>query len=336
MVGMASRVPSRRLVIGASLGAVGVAACGGPSTGTDPTTASRSGAGTSGNATSGTATSGKSTSDPATSTPPPLPELPGGGRTIFPANRLFGWCGAPGAPALGQLGIGDLSTEMDAMLKTSPQWGDGRKVLPVAELIATVVQGSPGRDGLFRARVDDTVIQTWLTAARKRKALLLLNIQPGRARFLDEATSYEKWLREPDVGLALDPEWAIGPGERPGRVFGHTTGAIVDEVAAYLSGLVRANDLPEKALIVHVLRPQILRAPEGLHPHQGVALVKSVDGIGGVEAKTDTYERVMAGTPSYFRPGFKLFFSEDAKAGPLMTATQVLALTPQPDYVLYE
>lgn len=222
------------------------------------------------------------------------------------------------------------------MTKAAPQWADGRTVLPVAELIATVVQASPGRDGLYRARVNDAVIQTWLTAARRHKALLLLNIQPGRARFLDEAKSYEKWLCEPDVGIALDPEWAVGPGERPGRVFGHTTGAVVDSVAGYLSELVTAHQLPEKALVVHVLRPDILRSPGALRAHSGVAMVKSVDGIGGAEAKTSTYLRVMKGTPEFFRPGFKLFFSEDAKAGPLMTPTQVLALTPKPDYVLYE
>lgn len=270
-----------------------------------------------------------------TTTKPPI-ELPGGGRTIFPANRLFGWCGAPNSPALGQLGAGELGTEMDKMLKDAPQWADGRKVLPVAELIATVVQSAPGRDGLYRTRMADTVIDTWLAEARKRKAILLLNIQPGRARFIDEAKAYEKWLVEPDVGLALDPEWAIGPGQRPGRVFGSMTGAQVDEVAVYLAGIVEKNDLPEKALIVHVLRTSILTKPEGIKQRAGVALVKSVDGIGGREAKTSTFNRVMAGSPPWFRPGFKLFYSEDSKAGPLMTPAQVLALTPKPDYVLYE
>lgn len=328
---MKAALPTRRVLIGGALGVVGIAACGEEGAG--------AGSGPSGQTTSvgrSVPVSGVTSSAPTTSTPSPPPELPGGGRKIFPANRLFGWCGAPGAPALGQLGIGDLDTEMDTMIKAAPLWADGRTVLPVAELIATVVQGSPGLDGLYRTRMGDDVIDTWLKAARKRKALLLLNIQPGRARFLDEAKAYEKWLREPDVGLALDPEWAIGPGELPGRVFGHTTGAVIDSVAGYLSELVTAHRLPEKALVVHVLRPDILRSPEALRAHDGVAMVKSVDGIGGIEAKTSTYQRVMKGTPEFFRSGFKLFFSEDAKAGPLMTPAEVLALTPQPDYVLYE
>jgi hypothetical protein len=34
--------------------------------------------------------------------------------------------------------------------------------------------------------------------------------------------------------------------------------------------------------------------------------------------------------------GFKLFFDEDTRHGPLMTPKQVLALRPKPEYVLYE
>ncbi len=223
------------------------------------------------------------------------------------------------------------------MMRSCPRWvPDGRTVLPVVELIATVVQGAPGRDGMYRTRVPDQIVDDWLVAARRRKALLLINIQPGRARFIDEAKAYEHWLAEPDVGLALDPEWAVGPGERPGRVFGHTTGADVDEVSRYLSGLTTTHRLPEKALVVHVLRPQILRDPAAVTRHPGVALVTSVDGIGAAPDKTQTYGRVTAAMPTASTAGFKLFFEEDAKAGPLMTPTEVLALTPQPEYVLYE
>lgn len=157
--------PSRRYVVGSALGAVGaggVAACS--TSGKPARSPSVTGS------TPPSSPLGASTSSPSPKTTPP-PQLPRGGRTIFPAHRLFGWCGAPGAPALGQLGVGDLNTEMDKMIAVAPRWGDGRAVLPVAELIATVVQGAPGHDGLFRTRIDDRVISTWLAAARKRKAL---------------------------------------------------------------------------------------------------------------------------------------------------------------------
>ena len=65
-------------------------------------------------------------------------------------------------------------------------YGAGRKILPVAEVITTIVSGSPGRDGKWRTRISDDRIAVYLQAARKQKALLLLNIQPGRSDFLTE------------------------------------------------------------------------------------------------------------------------------------------------------
>jgi hypothetical protein len=69
-------------------------------------------------------------------------------------------------------------------------------------------------------------------------------------------------------------------------------------------------------------------------------VVKSVDGIGSAAAKTDTWNRLVAGLdrlPGDVHPGFKLFFSEDERGGSrLMTPAQVMALRPTPEYVLYE
>lgn len=237
---------------------------------------------------------------------------------------------------MGQLGIGDLDDEADEMLKRMPDWAGGEKVLPVMELIASIALAKPGVDGLYRGRIADSDIRRWLRSARAHRAMLVLNIQPGRADFLEEVEHYEQWLRHPDVGLALDPEWAVGPGQVPGKVFGHTTGPVIGQVAQWLSTLVQRHNLPQKPLIYHVLRPSIVSDEAALTAYPGVALVKSVDGIGARQDKTETYRKVMRGTPSCVRPGFKLFFDEDAQAGPLMTPEQVLSLEPTPQYVLYE
>jgi hypothetical protein len=276
----------------------------------------------------------------ASPTPSPSPtatELPRGGREVFPSYRLVGYCGAPGAPALGRLGIGRLDDRVTEIEKLARRYAPDRDPLPVLELIAVVVQSSPGRDGLYRWRIGDDVIRTHLEAARRHRALLLLNVQPGRARFLDEVKSLERWLREPDVGVALDPEWAIGPGQTPGRVFGSTTGATVDAVAAYLDGLVRAGGLPQKVLVVHQLNTRIVRGWEALRPRDGVVVVKSVDGIGNAAEKITTWKRLVTRLPSTLHPGFKLFFDEDRRGGSaLMSPSQVLALKPRPEYVMYE
>jgi hypothetical protein len=274
---------------------------------------------------------------PSGSPPPAGQELPRGGRQVFPRYRLVGYCGLPGSAALGRLGVGRLDDRVAEIEKLSRAYRGGRQALPVLELIAVVVQAFPGADGLYRERTADDVVAEHLAAARRHRGLLLLNVQPGRARFLDEVRAYERWLREPDVGVALDPEWAVGPGQRPGRVFGSTTGAVVDSVAAYLDGLVRAGDLPQKVLVVHQLTPQIVIGWSALRRRGGVVVVKSVDGIGSPGAKIETWTRLVREMPRTLHPGFKLFFDEDRRAGQgLMSPSEVLALRPQPEYVLYE
>lgn len=237
---------------------------------------------------------------------------------------------------MGRLGIGKLDDRAKELVRVGQPYADGEKVMPVLELIGTIVQPHPGRDGMWRSRVSPKVVDDYLAAARKVKGILLINIQPGRADFLDEVKSYERWLTQPDVGIALDPEWAMGPGQVPMKVFGHTTGNEIDEVAAYLASIVKRYDLPEKALVFHQLRLSIVSDEKAIRRHPGVVIIKSVDGIGNRAEKTKTWTALTRNLPPAVHPGFKLFYEEDVQHGTLMTPTQVLALRPKPDYVLYE
>jgi hypothetical protein len=264
-------------------------------------------------------------------------ELPRGGRDIFPRYRLVGYAGLTGASTLGRLGTGPLDSRVVELQRRAKPYANGREVLPVLEVITTVVQGSPGRDGKYRFRISDEQIETYYKAARKHKALLLLNIQPGRSEFLPEVKAYEKWLKRPDVGVALDPEWAMDPGQRPGGVYGHTTGKELNGVAEYLADLVEKYDLPEKVMVYHQVAAIVVRKESGLKQHDGVVLIKSVDGLGHPEPKKTTYRVVNKTTPKFVHAGFKLFFTEDrANGGRLMTPKEVLALKPRPEYVMYE
>jgi hypothetical protein len=303
-----------------------------PSPGT--TTAARGALGT-GPTSAGPLTPG---TGPPTTTTPTLAELPRGGRTVFPRYRLVGFSGGPGTAAFGRLGVGRIDARGREIERLGRRYdGDGREVLPVFELIAVVALDRPGRDGKYRARIDDKVIAKYLAAARRHRALLLLNVQPGRADFLREVKALERWLREPDVGLALDPEWAVGPRQVPGRVFGSATGAELKPVVRWVGEFTRRENLPQKVVVVHRLIPRVVRRPGGIGHHSKVAVVFSADGIGPRTAKVATWKRVVRDLPSSAHPGFKLFYEEDTRGGAkLMTPRQVLRLRPRPEYVLYE
>lgn len=266
----------------------------------------------------------------------PRRELPLGGREVFPAYRLVGFCGTPGAPKLGRL-AGNLGLRAKAIDALAKDYGDDRKTLKVFELIAVVVQGEAGQDGKHRRRVSDEVVEKYLQGARDAKALLLLDIQPGRSDFLTELKHYERFLREPDVGVALDPEWAMTGKEAPGARFGQTSGDAIMEVATWLASIVAEGDLPEKVLVFHQVNDRVLVNESVIAPVPGVAIVKSVDGLGHRANKIRTYDHLMKATPPGIHAGFKLFFEEDTRSNArLMRPAEVLALEPRPELVVYE
>ncbi len=61
------------------------------------------------------------------------------------------------------------------------------------------------------------------------------------------------------VGVALDPEWRMHPGQVPGRVIGHVDAAEVNRAAAYVARLTHRNDLPQKVFVIHEFRTDMVR-----------------------------------------------------------------------------
>ena len=145
--------------------------------------------------------------------PPPPPELPRGGRRIFPDFRVVGFYGNPRAAGLGILGIGTPAEVRKKLIGQARGYRRAsRPVLPMYELISTIVDPVAGEDGDFNTDMPDSMIRKYLRAARQAKAILVLDVQPGQADFLSEVKALRKWLEEPDVGIALDPEWRMEPG----------------------------------------------------------------------------------------------------------------------------
>jgi hypothetical protein len=267
----------------------------------------------------------------AAPTPKPL-ELPRGGRTILPDFRVVAYYGAPQDRQLGALGIGTPAHAARRLAHQAKPYGRrSRPILPALELIAVVAAGAPGENGLYNLRQPDSVIRRYLKAARKAKALLLLDIQPGRSDFFTEVTRLRKWLAQPDVGLALDPEWRMGPGEVPGKVIGRVGAREVNATTAWLAQLVKRKDLPQKLVLVHQFTDDMVPEKELKRP-DGLAYVLNVDGFGSQALKIAKYHDFVAQAPG-FRRGFKLFYQEDANT---MSPGQVMRLSPRPDVVVYE
>ncbi|SNQ48386.1 conserved hypothetical protein [Frankia canadensis] len=260
------------------------------------------------------------------------PQLPLGGRTLLPAYRIVAHYGSAGGGALGVLGEGTPDQAARRVLAAAaPFAAGGRPVQPAMELITTVASASPGPDGLYSSTLPDSAVQAYLDTARAHRMLLILDLQPGRGRFLDQARRYERFLREPDVGLALDPEWKMGPTQIPGKQIGSSDAAGLNEVSAWLTGIVRARHLPQKLFVIHQFTQSMLPDRPAIAAHPELATVFHIDGFGVRHDKLAKYA-LLAARPPFFT-GFKLFLDEDTN---MFSPAETLALTPPPDLITYQ
>jgi hypothetical protein len=264
--------------------------------------------------------------------PPEPPQLPRGGRSLLPDRRVVAFYGAPQTEELGALGIGSPDAAARRLARQAHPYDRPRRpVLPALELITVIANADPGDDGMYRTRQPNAVIRRYLRAARRHQMLLVLDIQPGRSDFFTETIRLERWLREPDIGLALDPEWRVAEGEVPGQVIGRVGAREVNATSAWLAQLAARHDLPQKLFIVHQFTDDMVDDTR-LKPRDGLAMVLNTDGFGGKAIKVAKYHEFTRAARS-FDQGFKLFYEEDTG---LMSPREVLRLRPPPDVVVYE
>jgi hypothetical protein len=312
--------------MGAALLATTLAACGGsaslPGSMGKPTTKPSSGAPT-------------VTASPTPSpTPKPLPTLPRGGRVIFPKYRVVAYYGNGAAPGLGVLGEGTPDEAAERVQQQADQYAfAGKPVLPAMELITTVALPEPGPDGVYSSHGDPAMVSQYLAAARRHKELLVLDFQPGTGDFLTQVKRFEKFIVQPDVGVALDPEWHMKPGQIPGQVLGTASAADINAVSAYLHQLVSKYQLPQKLFVIHQFQLPMLPDRQAIAARPGLATVFHADGNGSPYAKLDVYRSLDFPGPPYYR-GFKLFFTRDY---PVMTPQQAMTqVSPVPDLITYQ
>jgi hypothetical protein len=201
----------------------------------------------------------------------------------------------------------------------------------VYELIVTVADRSPGPDGDFSHDISRDKVQQYIDLAHRDGALLLLDLQPGRTGFLEVAKRWEWALRDPWVGLALDPEWRMGRRQVPGRTLGSVDAREVNRTSAWLAQLVRERDLPEKLFVLHQFRTSMIRRIDAVQPRAHLAEVQHVDGFGTRGQKLATYAAVAR--PQQFTMGFKLFYDEDVRR---MGPAQVFAVRPKVRFVSFQ
>lgn len=252
---------------------------------------------------------------------------------MFANKILVAYYGTYGTSSLGVLGSEPIPEITAKLRQAAAPFGavTGEKVQIVYELIATIADGFPGPDGNYSHDIPRSEVQAYMNAAKKNHALLILDLQPGRSDFLTVAKRYAWALKQPYVGIALDPEWRMGPGGIPGQVIGSVTAAEVNTTAAYVAGITKQYRLPQKVFMIHQFVPSSIQDIADISPERGLAMVQHVDGYGGQQDKLATYHNVAR--PHQFTIGFKLFYKADVD---MFTPAELMAQVPAVKFVSYQ
>ena len=275
-------------------------------------------------------------------TSPEADSTPMGGQTqlfstdpVLPESRIVAYYGHPNAESMGILGLYD----MDELLEQLHDQGrayevadPSRPVVLAFELIGSVAQAEPGPDGSYLLWTDPATIRRFVEFTQANDILLIIDIQIGRTSVEEEMAIIEEFLLEPNVHLAIDPEFSMADGQVPNVDIGGVDAEDINYAQRELARIVEEHNLPPKLLIVHRFTDGMIRDSDDIDDVENVQVILDFDGFGDPVSKQEGYH-LYANEDSVEHTGIKLFYDQDQ---PLMQPADVLELDPPPDFVMYQ
>ena len=289
--------------------------------------------------TASTATSSVSVTSSTTPSLWPIAAVYPNAGAILPFKRVVAYYGTFYSTQMGVLGEYPEDHMLAQLASTTAMWAaadPGTPAVSAIHYIAVVAQASAGKEGKYILRMPDDQIERALEFARRVQGLVFLDVQVGKSTLQYELPQLEKYLAMPQVHLAIDPEFSMKFGNRPGTVIGTFDAADINYAAEYLAGLVRDNHLPPKILVVHRFTDNMVTNYKKIQPLPEVQIVMDMDGFGSKDLKRGTWSRVIYPEPAQFT-GIKLFYKNDARSpSGMFTPDEVLEFTPAPIYIQYQ
>lgn len=264
---------------------------------------------------------------------------PNGG-AILPFKRILSYYGNFFSRHMGILGEYEPDEVLRRLAATQKLWEEADPATPVQpaiEYIAMVAQAEAGADGMYRAMMPAKEIEKAYDLAKQADAILILDLQIGLSTIERELPKFKTYLERPEVHLALDPEFSMKTGDRPGTVIGTHSAADINYVINYMSEIVRANKLPPKVLLVHRFTQNMVTNSAAITPTPEVQVIVVMDGWGSKDLKRGTYSQIIVPEPVQFA-GLKIFYKNDLKppSTGIFTPSEVLQLNPKPIFIQYQ
>ena len=259
---------------------------------------------------------------------------------LLPFHRILAYYGNFYSRGMGVLGEYPSETLLPMLQAEVEKWNaadPSTPVLPAIQYIVAVAQGSAGKEGKYILRMPDDQIEHALDLANQVHGIVILDVQVAQSTLEHELPMIEKYLQLPQVHLAIDPEFSMKFGDRPGTVIGTFDASDINYAAQFLARIVSTYHLPPKVLVIHRFTQDMVTNYTQIMPLPEVQIVMDMDGFGSKAKKYGTYNRVIVPEPVQFT-GIKLFYRNDVRppADGVLTPEEVLKLTPAPIYIQYQ
>jgi hypothetical protein len=251
-------------------------------------------------------------------------------------NDVVAYYGSPNSDVMGILGaypIEKLGPMLESLAKEYDALNGDRGVVPAFYLIyGTVWPG--GAIGYL----SDDVVKKYVEYALERRWLVYLDHQLGRYGVGESVDKLLRWLRYPNVQLAIDPEWHT---DKPMREIGSITWEELNDAQRRIADYMSEQGMPGwRQLVVHQFKTHMIQGwPKVKADMDPVVLVHCADGFGAPEVKRQTYAWNASVTTMPIK-SFKLFYKSHFElAGfdhPLMSPEEVMRLKPRPQLIMYQ
>lgn len=264
----------------------------------------------------------------------PKPQL---GYDLPPKSTMVALYGTPDTRTLGALGEQPLTETLTRIKNLTKEYSQhtSKTIIPVLEIITTVASASPTINNDYSNETDINRLKPLVKAAKENNIYIILDLQPGLSDFLTQTKMYQELLKEPHVGLALDPEWRLKPGQQHMKQIGSVSADEVNQTAQWLSKLTADNGLPDKVFLVHQFKLAMLEDRHKLDTASTSNLrwIIQMDGLGAQPVKLNTWRTIQTSMPLNILLGWKNFIDEDK---PMLSPDQTLLIDPTPSYISYQ
>ncbi len=241
--------------------------------------------------------------------------------------------GRPNVPVmgiLGEMGVVSLTAELKEKARVLDAVnGSNLRVKPAFHLVHGMATVTPTEEGDYLEYLDDATVMQYITAGLKENIAVILDVQVGNVSVSEAISPVLKYLKYPNVHLAVDPEFAMShPNQAvPGNPIGFVTGEQINEAMDTVEQYMTENQIRGRRIfLVHQFFDEMIIDKDALRwASSQLELTFCADGWGDPWGKITKYNNFFAESDAVKYTAFKMFYRWDV---PVLTDAQSMGVEP--------